>query len=350
MNKQTFKVHGYAAKSKSAALSPYTFERREPGEHELAIEIQFCGVCHSDIHQVRDEWGGSIFPMVPGHEIVGNVSRIGSKVKKFSMGDLVGVGCIVDSCRTCQPCKSGEEQYCDEGFIGTYNSQERGSEQVTMGGYSSAIVVHEDFVLKVPKNLNLSRVAPLLCAGITMYSPLKHWKISSRNQVAILGLGGLGHMGVKLARAFGAQVTVFTSSSKKREDAHRLGAHEVVLSSDASAMRSHHHKFDFIIDTISADHDVGDYLQLLRRDGSLVMVGLPERPLKLNPSPLIFSRRNLSGSLIGGIAETQEMLDFCGTHEILSDVELIPIGKINEAYERMIRGDVKYRFVIDMTL
>jgi uncharacterized zinc-type alcohol dehydrogenase-like protein len=343
----TIQAKGFAAQSAKAPLEPFSFQRREPGPHDVLIEIQYCGVCHSDIHQARDEWGGSMFPMVPGHEIVGRAVRVGRQVKKFKEGDLVGVGCMVDSCKKCVNCKDGLEQFCTEGMVGTYNSLERDGKTPTYGGYSNCIVVNEDFVLKVPSNLDLKAVAPLLCAGITTYSPLKHWKVGKGQKVCIVGLGGLGHMGVKFARAFGAHTVVFTTSESKREDAKRLGAHEVILSKNESEMKAHQGSFDFILDTVSAPHDLNAYLELLKRDGSMCLVGVPDKNPEIQIFNLIGGRRSLAGSLIGGIPETQEMLDFCGQHNIVSDIEMIPAQKINEAYERMIKGDVKYRFVID---
>jgi uncharacterized zinc-type alcohol dehydrogenase-like protein len=341
------KAQGYAAKSAKAPLGPFSFERREPGPRDVQIEILYCGVCHSDIHQARDEWGGSAFPMVPGHEIVGRVTRVGGQVKKFREGDLAGVGCMVDSCRTCANCKDDLEQFCQKGMIATYNGVDKEG-KATQGGYSNSIVVDEDFVLKISPKADLKAVAPLLCAGITTYSPLRHWKVGPGQKVGVVGLGGLGHMGVKLARSFGANVTVFTTSEKKREDAKRLGAHDVILSSKPEQMSAHEGTFDFILDTVSAPHDLNPYLSLLKRDGTMVLVGVPDKEPSLQVFNLIGGRRSLAGSLIGGIAETQEMLDYCAQKGIVSDVEIIPIQEINEAYERMIKGDVKYRFVIDM--
>lgn len=342
------KVKGYAAPSPKTPLVPFDFERRELRENDVHIEIKYCGVCHSDIHQVRDEWGRGAFPMVPGHEIVGVVKAIGSNVKKFKLGDLAGVGCMVDSCLQCHSCKEGLEQYCEQGFVGTYNSTEKDGSTKTYGGYSNSIVTREEFCLKISPKLDLAAVAPLLCAGITTYSPLRHWKVSKGQKVGVVGLGGLGHMAVKLANAMGANVVVFTTSQSKVEDAKRLGAHDVVISKDINSMNTHHNSFDFIIDTVSAPHDYNIYLSLLRRDGNMVLVGLPDKPPELYAGSLIMGRRKLGGSLIGGIAETQEMLDFCADHGIVSDIELIPVQKINEAYERMLKSDVKYRFVIDM--
>lgn len=342
------KVKGFAAPAPKVPLAPFNFERRELRDNDVHIEIQYCGVCHSDIHQVRDEWGHGTFPMVPGHEIVGKVIAVGSKVKKFKVGDLAGVGCLVDSCLECSSCKEGLEQYCENGFVGTYNGKEKDGKTITYGGYSDSIVTREEFCLKIPTNLNLAAVAPLLCAGITTYSPLRHWKVTKGQKVGVVGLGGLGHMAVKLANAMGAHVVVFTTSAFKIEDAKKLGAHEVVISKDMTQMKSHANTFDFIIDTVSAPHDYNLYISLLRRDGNMVLVGLPDKPPELYAGSLIMGRRKLGGSLIGGIKETQEMLDFCAQHNIVSDIEIIPIQKINEAYERMIKSDVKYRFVIDM--
>jgi len=341
------KAQGYAAKTAKSPLEPFSFERRDPGPRDVQIEILYCGVCHSDIHQARDEWGGAAFPMVPGHEIVGRVTRVGGQVKKFKEGDLAGVGCMVNSCRTCPNCKDDLEQFCQKGMIATYNSVDKDGKP-TQGGYSNAIVVDEDFVLKVSPKADLKAVAPLLCAGITTYSPLRHWKVGPGQKVGVVGLGGLGHMGVKLARSFGAHVVVFTTSERKREDAKRLGAHDVILSSKPEQMGAHEGTFDFILDTVSAPHDLNPYLGLLKRDGTMVLVGVPDKEPSLQVFNLIGGRRSLAGSLIGGIAETQEMLDYCAEKGIVSDVEIIPIQKINEAYERMIKGDVKYRFVIDL--
>jgi uncharacterized zinc-type alcohol dehydrogenase-like protein len=341
-------VKSFAAARAKAPLAPYTFERRDPRASDVQIEILYCGVCHSDIHQARDEWGGSMFPMVPGHEIVGKVTRVGGKVTRFRPGDLVGVGCLVDSCRECRSCNEGLEQFCEGGFVGTYNSLEKDGKTPTQGGYSSSIVVEERFVLRIPPGLDPAGAAPLLCAGITTYSPLKHWDVKGGKHVAIMGLGGLGHMGVKFARSFGAHVTVFTTSESKRADAERLGAHAVILSKDPVAMEKAQGKFDFILNTVSAPMDLNVYLQCLKRDGTMVLVGVPEKPAEIAAFPLILGRRSLGGSLIGGIPETQEMLDYCAKHGITSDIEMIPIQSINQAYERMIKGDVKYRFVIDL--
>jgi uncharacterized zinc-type alcohol dehydrogenase-like protein len=338
----------YAAPAAKAPLAPYSFDRREPRPGDVVIDILYCGVCHSDIHQVREEWGKGNFPMVPGHEIVGRVTAVGDDVNRFSIGQLVGVGCMVDSCRSCASCQEGLEQFCEQGFVGTYAGKDKVDGSLTMGGYSDVIVVDQDFVLRVPENLELAAVAPLLCAGITTYSPLRHWKITKGHKVGVVGLGGLGHMALKLAHAFGAHVVQFTTSPSKKADALRLGADEVVMSNDADAMKAHAGSFDFILDTVSAAHDLNTYLQMLKRDGTMTLVGLPDTPPTIHGGPLVFGRRSLAGSLIGGIAETQAMLDFCAEHGIVSDIEMIDIQHINEAYERMLRSDVKYRFVIDM--
>jgi uncharacterized zinc-type alcohol dehydrogenase-like protein len=305
-------------------------------------------VCHSDLHTARNEWQNTVYPCVPGHEIVGRVVRIGNAVKKFKPGDIAAVGCLVDACRTCPSCRAGLEQYCETGFVLTYNSPDKHSGGITYGGYSDSIVVDEAFVLRVPTNLDLAAAAPLLCAGITTYSPLRHWHVGKGQKVGVVGLGGLGHMAVKFANAFGAHVVMITTSPGKAEDARRLGAHEVIISRDEHEMRKHHNSFDFILDAVSAQHDVGAYLELLKRDGTMTIVGVPEKPLPLGMFPLVMRRRQIAGSLIGGLPETQEMLDFCGQRGITCDIELIPIQRINEAYERMLRSDVKYRFVIDM--
>ena len=343
------KTVGYAGQSATAPLDAFRFERREPGKNDVRIEILHCGVCHSDLHTARNEWKGTTYPVVTGHEIVGRVSKVGPGVKGFRRGDLAAVGCMVDSCRKCPDCMEGLEQYCRNEIIFTYNSPDRHIGGMTYGGYSGCIVVDEKFVLRVPTNLDLPAVAPLLCAGITTYSPLRHWKVGKGSTVGVVGLGGLGHMAVKLANAFGANVVMFTTSPGKAADAKRLGAHEVVISKNPDEMRKQANRFDFILNTVAAPHDLDAFLNLLRRDGTMCMVGAPALP---HPSPnvfnLIFGRRQLSGSLIGGIRETQEMLDFCGEHGIVSDIEQIPIQKINEAYERMLRSDVKYRFVIDL--
>lgn len=339
---------GFAAPSAKAPLQPFQFERRDPGSQDVAIEILYCGVCHSDLHQVRNDWGKAIFPLVPGHEIVGRVTAVGSEVKKFKIGDLAGVGCMVDSCRTCPSCQEQQEQYCEKGFVGTYNGRERDTGAVTYGGYSSNIVADQAFVLQIPDSLDPAGVAPLLCAGITTYSPLRHWKVGKGQTVGVVGLGGLGHMAVKLAHAFGAHVVLFTTSPGKEADARRLGADEVVISGDAAAMKQQGRRFDFILDTVSATHDINAYTAMLKRGGTLTLVGLPDSPPPLLAANLIFRHAQIAGSLMGGLRETQEMLDFCGKHGIVSDIELIPIQKINEAYERMLKSDVKYRFVIDM--
>jgi len=341
---------GYAAQSATSALAPFAFERRDPGPADVQIDILYCGVCHSDLHTARSEWPGTRYPCIPGHEIVGRVARVGGQVSKFRMGDLVGVGCLVDSCRKCASCAEGLEQYCENGFTGTYNGPEQGTGNNTYGGYSNRIVVDEKFVLKIrhPEE-QLAAVAPLLCAGITTWSPLRKWEVGPGQTVGVVGLGGLGHMGVKLARALGANVVLFTTSPGKAADAIKLGANEVVISTDRKAMAEQRNRFDFILNTVAAPHDLDPFLGMLKRDGSLVLVGAPSSP---HPSPgvfnLIFKRRSLAGSLIGGIAETQEMLDFCAEHGIVSDIEMIPIASINDAYERMLKSDVKYRFVIDM--
>lgn len=341
-------THGYATKGPTSVLEPFKFERREPGPHDVLIEILYCGICHSDIHQARDEWGGSIFPMVPGHEIVGRVTRTGTAVTRFKTGELAGVGTIVDSCRVCESCKAGLEQYCEKHPSWTYNGTEQDEKTPTYGGYSSQIVVDEHYTLKIPPKLPLANVAPLLCAGITTYSPLRHFEIGPGQRVGVVGLGGLGHMAVKLAASMGAQVTVLSTSKTKEQDAHRLGAHDFVVSIDPKNLDALANRFDFILDTVSAHHDLNAYLNLLHRDGELVLVGAPERPMEVHAFSLILKRRRLAGSVIGGIRETQEMLDYCVDHNITSDVEVIPIQQVNEAYERTLNGDVRYRFVIDM--
>ncbi|RYZ59020.1 MAG: NAD(P)-dependent alcohol dehydrogenase [Proteobacteria bacterium] len=342
------KAKGYAALSADKPLAPYSFERRTPGPHDVVISIQFCGVCHSDIHQARDEWGGSKFPMVPGHEIVGSVIEVGSQVKNFKVGDKAGVGCLVDSCGDCVGCAQHLEQFCVKGSSGTYNSVEQDKKTPTQGGYSDVIVVKDSFCLKISPKLKLDAAAPLLCAGITTYSPLRHWNVSKGHKVGIVGLGGLGHMGVKFAVSFGAHVVVITTSESKKEDAKRLGAHEVIVSKNPDELKKHAGSFDFILDTVSAEHNLNALLQLLKIDGKMVLVGVPDKPAPVSAFALIGGRRTLAGSLIGGIKETQEMLDYCAEHNILSDVEMIPMKDIEKAYERMIKGDVKYRFVIDM--
>ncbi|HEY0308965.1 MAG TPA: NAD(P)-dependent alcohol dehydrogenase [Acidobacteriaceae bacterium] len=339
--------HGYAALSKSTPLEPFQFERREPGPTDIVIAIKFCGVCHSDIHQTRDEWGGSLFPMVPGHEIVGEVTAVGNQVTKFKVGDLAGVGCMVDSCGHCVNCDAGEEQFCQNGMVLTYNSKDKQGELV-QGGYSNNIVVTEAFALKLSSKLDLAATAPLLCAGITTYSPIKAAGVKPGQKVGVVGLGGLGHMGLKFAHSFGAKVTQFTTSLNKKEDALRLGADEVILSKDPAAMAAAAGTFDFILDTVSAPHDMDQYLSLLKPHGRYTIVGVPEKPMSVAAFTLIMGNRSLSGSAIGGIAETQEMLDYCAEHNIVSDIELIPMQKINESYTRVVNSDVKYRFVIDM--
>ncbi len=341
-------VKSYAAQVVSAPLAPWNFERRDVGPKDVLIDIMYCGVCHSDIHQARDEWGGSIFPMVPGHEIVGRVSKVGAQVQGFKAGDLAGVGCFVDSCRECESCKAGLEQYCEDGMVGTYNSRERDKVTPTYGGYSSQIVVDEFYVLHISDKLPLERVAPLLCAGITTYSPIMHWKIGKGHRLAVLGLGGLGHMAVKLGASLGAEVTVLSTSRKKEADARALGASGFVNTTDPDNLKKFKRHFDFIIDTVSAPHDMDMYLNLLKRDGTMILVGAPPEPAAVAGFSLIGLRKKIGGSMIGGIRETQEMLDYCATKNIVSDVEVIPIQKINEAYERVMKSDVKYRFVIDM--
>ncbi|MDH5430095.1 MAG: NAD(P)-dependent alcohol dehydrogenase [Nitrospirota bacterium] len=338
---------GYAAQQGGAVLGPFTFERREVGPNDVLIQIRYCGVCHSDIHQARDEWGGAIFPMVPGHEIVGTVEKVGAEVKKFKVGDSVGVGCFVDSCRTCTSCTKGLEQYCETGMIFTYNGMDKNG-QPTYGGYSNHIVVDEHYALTIPAGLALEGVAPLLCAGITTYSPLRQWGVGKGHMLAVVGLGGLGHMAVKIGRALGAEVTVLSRSDAKRDDAKRLGASDYAATSQEGTFARLARTFDFVIDTISAPHDLNAHLDLLKTDGTYILVGASPESIPVSAFSLILRRRRLVGSLIGGIRETQEMLDFCGEHGLTSDVEVIPITQINEAYERVIRGDVKFRFVIDM--
>jgi uncharacterized zinc-type alcohol dehydrogenase-like protein len=341
-------VHGYASMRAKGPLTLYEFERREPLDHDVVIDTQYCGICHSDIHQVSDEWGGSTFPMVPGHEIAGIVSQVGANVSRYKVGDRVGVGCFVDSCRKCSPCRDGLEQYCVEGCTLTYNDVERDGKTSTQGGYSSKIVVNEDYVLKIPNDLPLPRAAPLMCAGITLYSPLMHWNAGPGKKVAIIGLGGLGHMGVKIAHALGAEVTVLSHSLNKQEDGKRMGADHFFATSDPRTFEKLKGSFDMIINTVSVELDVNSYLNLLRLDGTMVIVGLPEKELSFGASSLTNARRRLAGSVIGGIHETQEMLEFCEKHKIYCDVELTPIQKVNEAYQRVVNSDVKYRFVIDM--
>jgi uncharacterized zinc-type alcohol dehydrogenase-like protein len=345
-----YNAKAYAASSATAPLASHTIARRDPTHSDVQIEILYCGVCHSDLHQARNEWSGvmpTVYPCVPGHEIVGRVTSVGSAVTRFKPGDLAAVGCMVDSDRTCPECQAGLEQFCNN-FILTYNFPDKHLGGVTYGGYSDSIVVDENFVLRVPTNLNLAGAAPLLCAGITTYSPMRHWGVTKGKKVGVVGLGGLGHMGLKFAHALGAHTVVFTTSPSKKDDAIRLGADEVVISKDANEMARHVGSFDFILDAVAAEHDVNAYINLLARDGNLTMVGAPAQPLAVGVFGLLFRRRSFSGSCIGGIAETQEMLDFCSDHNIVSDVEVIPIQKINEAYERLLKSDVKYRFSIDM--
>jgi uncharacterized zinc-type alcohol dehydrogenase-like protein len=343
------KTRAYAAQSATTPLAPYSFERREPRPDDVQIAIEYCGVCHSDLHQARNDWKNSLYPMVPGHEIVGRAVKVGSDVTDIKAGDLVAVGCLVDSCGTCPECKDHLEQFCQGGMVPTYNSHEKDGKTLSQGGYSDFIVVKRGFVLKVPANLDPAAASPLLCAGITTYSPLKHWGAGSGKKVGIVGLGGLGHMGVKFSRAFGAHTAVFTTSPSKKDDALRLGAHEVILSKDANDMAKHAGSFDFILDTVSATHDLNQLLGMLKRDGTLCLVGVPEKDHPpVAPFNVIFGRKRLAGSLIGGLKETQEMLDFCGKHGIVSDIEMIKIQDIEAAYARMLKSDVKYRFVIDM--
>src|SRR4051812_29522848 len=339
---------GYAAQSAKSPLVPFSFDRRDPGPTDVQIDILFCGVCHSDLHTVRGEWGGTTYPCVPGHEIAGRVVKAGRDVKKFREGQLAAVGCMVDSCRACGNCRENLEQFCDGGPVFTYNSKDKHTGGITYGGYSKSIVVDQDFVLRLSDKLDLAASAPLLCAGITTYSPLRHWKIGNGHKVGIVGLGGLGHMGLKFAKAFGAEVALFTTSPGKTADAKRLGAHEVILSKNEDEMEKHEKSFDFILDTVSAPHDLDAYLSLLKRDGSMVLVGASPDPLEVDAFSLIHRRRRLGGSLIGGIAETQEMLDYCAEQNIVCEIEKIQMSQINEAYERMLKSDVKYRFVIDL--
>jgi len=340
--------HGYAAQNATTPLAPFKFTRRELHDHDVHVDIQWCGVCHSDIHSARNEWGNAVYPMVPGHEIVGTVKAIGSAVKKFKVGDLVGVGVIVDSDRTCPSCLAGEEQYCEGAFTLTYGQKDKYGD-LTQGGYSNNIVTDEHFVHRVSPKLNPAGVAPLLCAGITTYSPLRHWKVGPNKKVGVVGLGGLGHMALKFAHAFGAHVVQFTTSESKIADAKRLGADEVVISKDAAPMKKQANSFDFILDTVSAPHAIDPYLEALKRDSTYVQVGLPDKPPVIFPGNLLFKRRSWSGSIIGGMRETQEMLDYCAEKGITADVEVIPIQQINDAFERVVRADVKYRFAIDMS-
>ena len=344
-----YSTKGYAAHAAQDPLKPFSFDRRDPLPNDVQIEILYCGVCHSDIHTARNEWGGTTkYPCVPGHEIVGRVSKIGNAVKNFKEGDMAAVGCMVDSCGQCENCKADLEQFCDKGATFTYNGEDRHTGGHTFGGYAKSIVVDQRFVLRLPDNLDPAAAAPLLCAGITTYSPLRRWKVGKGTKVGVVGLGGLGHMALKLANAFGAEVTLFTTSPGKAADAKRLGAHDVVISKNAGDMEKQKRKFNFVIDTVSAQHTIQPYLDLLKRDGVLAMVGAPSEPLSVAVFDLLFPRRQLAGSLIGGIAETQEMLNFCGERGIVCDIEMIPMSKINEAYDRVVKSDVKYRFVIDM--
>lgn len=341
-------TRAFAAPSASSPLAPFRFDRRAIGPRDVLLDIRYCGVCHSDLHQVRDEWGGSLYPMVPGHEIVGIVAEVGREVTRFSVGDRAAVGVMVDSCRTCSACRQQLEQYCEDGMTGTYNNYERDGRTLAQGGYSDRIVTDEHFVLKVPDSLDMAATAPLLCAGITTYSPLRYAQVGPGMRVAVIGLGGLGHMGLKFAHALGAEVSLVSSSPSKEMDARRLGAHHFILSSDAASMRKFRNHFDVILNTVSAPHDYSPYLSLLRLDGKMLVVGLPPRSPVVDPFDLIGKRRSIIGSMIGGSRETQEMLDFCGTHQLVADVEVISMQQINEAYERMVRNDVRYRFVIDM--
>lgn len=342
------KTRGYAAQNATSALTPFTFERRDPGPHDVQIEILYCGICHSDLHQARNHWNNSLYPMVPGHEIIGRVLSVGAQVARFKAGDYAGVGCMVDSCRRCAACNGDLEQYCLEAPTWTYNARERGSEQLTFGGYSGQIVVDQHFVVKIPGGMDLKATAPLLCAGITTYSPLRHWKVGKGKNVGIIGLGGLGHMGVKLAKALGAHVVMITTSPEKGKDAMRLGADEVLVSTNPAAMKKHASRFHFLLNTIPNGHDLNPYLKLLTIDGAMVLVGVLTALDSLEGFNLMGGRRSLAGSAIGGMAETQEMIDFCAEHKIVSDVEVVPIQYVNEAYERMLRNDVRYRFVIDI--
>ncbi len=341
------KSHGYAALDKTSALVPFDFERRDPGPKDVVVEILYSGICHSDIHQVRDEWGGSIYPMVPGHEIVGKVTAVGNEVTKFKIGDLAGVGVTVETCMVCENCKAGAEPYCTRGMVGTYNAKTYEGE-VTYGGYANNIVAPEHYVHSISPKLNLAAVAPLLCAGITTYSPIRHWGVGPNSKVGVVGLGGLGHMALKFAHSFGAHVVQFTTSESKIDDAKKLGADEVVITKDADQMAKHASSLDFIVDCVSAPHDLNAYLKLLRLNGTLCLVGLPEVELPISPFAMVTNRRSLSGSMIGGMQETQEMLDYCAEKNIVSDIEMTTVQELDKAYERVVKGDVKYRFVIDM--
>lgn len=340
-------ILAYAAQNPQDHLTPFSYTPRAIGEKDVAIEISFCGVCHSDIHQARDEWGGSRYPMVPGHEIVGVVKEVGHGVTRYRVGDAVGVGCLVNSCQQCASCEANREQYCENGPVYTYNSVEKDGKTFTYGGYATGVVVNEDFVLRLPPNLPLDQTAPLLCAGITTYSPLKKWGVGPGKRIGVVGIGGLGHMAIKIAKALGAEVVALTTSPNKAEEARRLGADHVALTRETGYVETWGQRLDFILDTVSANHDINPLLQLLKLDGTLVLVGVPTQPLAVQPSQLIFFQRHLAGSLIGGLRETQEMLDFCGKHGIVSEIEVIPIQEINQAYDRVLKQDVKYRFVID---
>lgn len=344
----TSKTQAYAAQAPDSPIAPFEIQRRELRAHDVLLEILYCGVCHSDLHTARNEWRQTVYPVVPGHEIVGRIAATGPEVRKFKSGDLAGVGCMVDSCRECGTCQRGLEQYCETGFVGTYNGRDRITGENTYGGYSKQVVVHEDFVLRIPESLRLAEVAPLLCAGITTYSPLRHWKVGEGHRLAVVGLGGLGHMAVKFGASFGAEVTLLSTSPEKEEDARRLGAHHFALSRDEAQMDALAGSFDFILDTVSAEHDYDAYLRLLDTDGVMICVGAPPTPAQVQLFSLIGGRRSLTGSLIGGVPETQEMLDYCAEHGITSDIELIDMASINEAYERMLKSDVRYRFVIDV--
>ena len=341
------RVKGYAAKNAKTKLAPFDFKRRDLNIDDVLIDIHYCGICHSDIHQVRDEWENAKYPMVPGHEIAGKVVRVGRSVKKFKVGDHVGVGCFVDSCRKCQYCKEGDQQFCEKHVAFTYNSTEMDEKTLTFGGYSNQMVVQEGYVLKIPKSIPLDKAAPLLCAGITTYSPLKQYGVSAKHKIGVIGLGGLGHMGVKIAASLGAHVTVFSTSANKVKDAKKFGAKEFVVTKDKNVFEKLKNKFDLLLDTVSAPHDLNDYLGLLRRDGVMVLVGVPEENPSLDPFALIGNRRKLAGSLIGGIPATQEMLNYCARKKIYPEIEVIPMQKVNEAYDRTVKGDIRYRFVID---
>jgi alcohol dehydrogenase (NADP+) len=348
LNPEMLPTRGYATHGPKSKLEPFNFTRREPGPNDVLLQIAYCGICHSDIHQARDEWGNATYPMVPGHEVTGHVTRIGSRVTKFKVGDAVGVGCFVDSCRTCSSCKDGLEQFCETHLVFSYNSTEMDGKTPTYGGYSNQMVVDENYVVRIPSTLPLDGAAPLLCAGITTYSPLKEFKVKPGDRVGVVGLGGLGHMGVKIATAMGAEVTVFSTSTRKQADAKRLGAKEFAVSTDPDVMKNLANRFNLILDTVSGPHDLNMYLNALRRDGTLVVVGVSVEPAAVATFPLIIGRRRIAGSIIGGIRETQEMMDFCGKHNIPADIEVVPIQDVEKAYDRTVKGDVRYRFVIDM--